>query len=362
MNSRLLAAGLAVFLAAGVSLAKSGETESSRSNKQTGTSQADSLIAEGWREAVISVSDLDEHAAFFTSVMGWQIIADGLVPRAQLSAWKLPANASARFALVANPDSETGFVRILDFDGVDQVRIRDHDQAWETGGIFNINTRVADMAAISKEITEAGWQAPSAPVQFTFGPFVVWEWIPRHKDGVRIAFIERVAPPLEGWPHLKTTSRTFNSTQIVADIDRAAAFYEDVLGFETYLDVQSKDDEPAEHVLGMSREAMTSIARNVKVIEPTGKNAGSVELLQFVGYSGRDFSARAKPPNLGHLMLRFPVDDIDALAAYLRMRDVDLEYAPTETALAPYGRVKLLAIRAPDGAWLEFFEEMAGAD
>ena len=317
------------------------------------------LIPTGWRETVISVRDLDAMAVFYANVLGWEVRTRGEVSPSLLEAWGLPDAASARYALVANPETDRGFVRIVAFGGVDQVRIRDHAQAWETGGIYNMNIRVADIADVTGKTTDAGWQAPSAPVQFQFGPFNVWEWIPRHPDDVRIAFSQRVAPPLEGWPHLTVSSRSFNSTQIVADLDRAMDFYQGVLGFRTYLHHRGASEEEGVHVLGLSREAMVSIVRDVAIVSPLGDNDGSVELLEFEGYTGRDFSERAVPPNLGNLMLRFPVPDVAALGLYLEENGQTLEYEPLTTTLEPYGAVKLIAIRAPDGAWLEFFEEIS---
>lgn len=314
------------------------------------------LIPEGWRETVLSVSNLEEMVAFYTDVLDWEVRSAGMVDRALLDAWGLPASASARYTLVGNPNTERGFVRILDFGGVDQVRIRSHDQAWESGGIYNMNIRVSDMAATSQKITDAGWQAPSAPVNFTFGPFIVWEWIPRHKDGVRVAIMERVKPILTDWPNLKTASRTFNSTQIVSDMEKTLAFYQGVLGFSSYLESRSASAEPADHVLGLSREAMTRIVRDVLILNPGGSNEGSVEVLAFEGYSGRDFSSRSMPPNLGNLMLRYRVPDADSLATYLSAKGVSTRYGVVKTTVAPYGQVKILAIQSPDGAWLEFFE------
>ncbi|MEM6683332.1 MAG: VOC family protein, partial [Pseudomonadota bacterium] len=161
------------------------------------------LIPDGWREAVVSVRDLEAMATFYQRDLGWELRSTGPVPAATLKAWGLPSAARARFALVANANTDRGFVRILEFNGVPQQRIRSHDQAWETGGIYNMNIRVADMAATAAKVTDAGWQGPSDPVQFSFGPFVVQEWIPRHTDGVRIAFVGRVKPPLQNWPNLK---------------------------------------------------------------------------------------------------------------------------------------------------------------
>lgn len=63
---------------------------------------------------------------------------------------------------------------------------------------------------------------------------------------------------------------------------------------------------------------------------------------------GRDFSERAAPPNLGNLMLRYPGPDVDALSEHLEENGITLEYAPVSTTLAPYGKVKLIAIRVSD--------------
>ncbi|MEM9055807.1 MAG: VOC family protein, partial [Pseudomonadota bacterium] len=189
------------------------------------------------------------------------------------------------------------------------------------------------------------------------GPFIVWEWIPRHSDAIRIAFIERVAPPLEGWPNIRVASRTFNSTQIVSDMDEAAAFYQGVLGFQPYLEHIGPSEAPGEHVLGLSREAMVAVTREVRILSPQGDNEGSVELLEFRDYTGRDFSDRARPPNLGVLMLRYPVPDVEALAVYFERSGVTLAAPVTTVQMAPYGAVKTVAVQAPDGAWLEFFED-----
>ena len=355
MKHILLATALLGLSACATNLENSASAKNIENKPVSNTT---ALIPEGWQETVLSVSDLEEMTAFYQNTFGWEVRSRGNVSRSQLTAWGLPANASAKYTLVANPGSKKGFVRIVDFDGVDQVRIREHDQAWETGGIFNMNIRVADMKSTSKKATDAGWQGPSAPVNFIFGPYDVWEWIPRHKDGVRVAFVERVAPVLTDWPNLKTSSRAFNSTQIVADIDRAMAFYEGVLGFQTYLENRSPSKAPADHVLGLSREAMVEIVRDVRIVHPAGKNDGSVEILEFEDYTGRDFSDRAVPPNLGNLMLRFPVPSVDKLVTHLESAGVNLTYQPVTTSMPPYGNVKVIAIRAPDGAWLEFFEKL----
>ncbi len=59
-------------------------------------------------------------------------------------------------------------------------------------------------------------------------------------------------------------------------------------------------------------------------MNPLGVNLGSVEFLKMEGLEGEDFSERAAPPNLGILMLRFPVSDADGYARLLEERGVQL--------------------------------------
>ena len=99
------------------------------------------LFLNNW-QLICHSSDIPNSGDYFT----FNFFNERLVASVQIEAWGLPPTASARFALMANPGSETGFIRLIDFDGVEQVRIRSHDQPWETGGIFNNNMRVSDMA------------------------------------------------------------------------------------------------------------------------------------------------------------------------------------------------------------------------
>ena len=52
------------------------------------------------------------------------------------------------------------------------------------------------------------------------------------------------------------------------------------------------------------------------------------------------------------------IPDLDALLTYLAGKGVSPTYEPTIRSLAPYGKVRITAIRSPEGAMLEFFEEL----
>ena len=321
-----------------------------------GSAAAESLVAGGYQEAVFSVSDARDFSDTLATVAGWEIVHEGDVDRAVLAAWGLSASVAAREVLLRNPGTERGYVRLVEFIGADRRQIRSNAQSWETGGWFDVNARVVDMATTFERFQAANWQATSDPVEFSFGPFIVSEWLARGPDGIVFALIERIEPPLEGWPELRQVSRIFNATQIVADIDAAKAFYIDALGFEVYLEHDGPSEVDGPNVLGLPHNLATSVPRQVAIVHPEGSNEGSIELLAFDGVHGRDFSDLAKPPNLGIVMLRFPVTDMDAFAAHAAERRLDVATPPTEVSVPPYGSIEVMSLRGPGGVWLEFYE------
>ncbi len=318
--------------------------------------QSASLVTGGYQEAVFSVSSLADYRDFFENVAGWQVMADGPVSDAQLRAWALGADASGRQLVLGNPGTPRGYVRLVKFEGVAQEQIRSNAQSWDTGGWFDVNSRVLSMDQKFSQFQARDWQASSDPVQFSFGPFVVKEWLARGPDGVVLALIERVQPPLEGWPELREMSRIFNATQIVPDIEQARDFYMNKLGFTSYLDHHGASKTAGPNVLGMPHNVAAEVPRIVSIVHPQGKNEGSVELLQFDGLTGADWSERASPPNLGILLLRFPVADLSAFYDHVQRQGIEVITPPTTVEMMPYGTASVLAIRGPGGVWLEFFE------
>ena len=317
---------------------------------------AESLVSAGYQEAVFSVRDAASYANFFAEVGGWETLHEGSIAPELLRSWGLPEQARAIEIVVGNPGTARGYVRLVQFLGVEQLQIRSNAQSWDTGGFFDVNVRVLDMEAKFLALQGRNWQAASDPVQFGFGPFLVEEWLARGPDGIVLALIERIEPPLEGWPHLKQISRLFNATQVVSDFAAAKRFYLEQLGFEIYLENRGTSPEPGLNVLGMPHNLASQLPRTVVILHPDALNEGSVELLHFEGLRGADYSARAVPPNLGILMLRFPVTNLDAFAALVERENIEVAMRPMHVEIAPYGDARLMAVRGPDGVWLEFFE------
>ena len=309
----------------------------------------------GFTETVFIVSDIEKTSQFYQQYAGWEVRSTEDVAPELKQLWQLPKRASLKQVLLANKGEQRGYVRLIQIDKVQQEIIRANTQSWDVGGIFDVNVRVADMLTKRQQLQDAGWRGTSDPVSFTFGPYEVTEWITTGFDGISFAMIERIKPTLEGWPNVKQMSRVFNSTQVVNDIDTSLAFYRDVLGFQLYLEHKGASKEAGPNVLGLPYNLTTEIPRSVYILHPQKLNEGSVELLQFHGAMGKNVSAKAMPPNLGIVTLRFPVDNLPALKAHLIQNKVQIVSQATLN-LPPYGLVDMLAIRTPDQTWIEFYQ------
>ena len=322
----------------------------------------DAVMPEGFSEVVFSVSDLEGAAKFYQEVAGWDVahLANG--DAALAKHWGLAEDQIIRQALLKNPGDDSGFLRLVAFPGAEQKQMRSSAQTWDTGGIFDVNVRVLDIHTKFNQFRDRGWQFYSDPIQFTFGPFVVWEVLTKGPDGVVFAMVERVQPPLEGWPNVRELSHIFNSTQIVRDFDASLEFYRDKLGFKIYLEHEGPSKEPGPNVLALPHNLAAEITRKVVILSPDGTNAGSVELIGFDGLTGADFSGLAAPPNLGILALRFPVDDLDAYQQRLADRGIAPINGPSTLTIEPYGEVEIMTIRSPEGAWLEFYQPHGAGD
>ena len=311
----------------------------------------------GWTEALVVVHDLEVWRATYTEFARWTVIHEGDVGRDLLTYWQQPAHVAAREIVVAHPEATHGCVRLVEFTGAEQSIIRSNGRAWETGGWFDLNVRVENMAARFAELMNRGWSGASDPVQYQFGPVTVQEWVALGPDGVIWALIQRVDPPLDAAALPGHFGTHFNSTQIVDDIDAARRFYRDVLQFAPAIEVEDQNVTPAprENVLGIPYEVAAQQPWRISMLTAPGEPGGSVEIIELPGLSGRDFSARANPPNRGIVSLRFPVTDIDALRARLVAHEIDIVHEPTTVHLAPDGDLRLMTARGPCGVRLDFF-------
>lgn len=315
--------------------------------------QAQEVVG-GYHELLIVTADRDKWVEEFAPIAGWEVRDNGAVDQGWLSLWNV--EGSAQYTVIGNPGTSRGFIRLIEFDGLPADFIRPNDQSWDTGGLFDFNMRVADMAETRRALMDAGWAAPSEPVEFSFGPFVVQEWLPRGLDGVRLAVIERVNPSLEGWPHMRKFSRAFNATMVVADIADARRFWREGLGFQSYIEHRAPSREAGPNVLGIPHNLATEITRDVSILHPDAKNEGSIELLAYEGASGADFSNRTDMPNRGLARLRFQVNGLAGLRAKVSALGYPVTAIATGLPISGVGNVNVFVATAPGGTKIELYE------
>lgn len=309
----------------------------------------------GYREAGICVSDMDAWVAFFCTQGGWEQRYRGETDEQQRALWPEHGTQAVHETLLARPGSHCGLVRLFQFTGINQRTIRADARPWDTGGIFDLDMRVDNLNSWHHTLSAAGWGGIAPPVDWRFGRLQIREWLALGPEAVVLALIERLQPPLNGPPLGHGFGHAFNSSQTVADMDTAVAFYS-ALGFKTMVDHRAPLDGGGGAVLGIPAERSATEPVELVIMHPQAQMEGSIELVCLPGMRGKRLDALALPHNLGLNLLRFPVQGIEALAAKLAGMGKSAISEIVTTELAPYGLVKMLACRSPDGAWLEFFE------
>jgi catechol 2,3-dioxygenase-like lactoylglutathione lyase family enzyme len=309
----------------------------------------------GWREAVLVVPDLAVWIDTLTVVGGWEVADRGAPDTALNALWGLPPGARTQQVLMRKVGAKTGFLRLVKVTGAAQTQIRPDDQAWETGGVQALDLRVVDMATTVEALHARGWRAPSAPVRYkTYGVEVI-QWAPSSPDGIRLSFIQRIAPPLQGWTELKRWSRAANAAITVKDMAAAGAFFGAALGM-TVISSSNTVGGDGPNVMGLPFALARTLPIDIKGYGGGLDGDGAIELISMPGAQGRDFSGAARPPNLGIAALRFMVADAAGLAERLAKARRTLAAPLQGVRIAPYGACRAFAVQGADGVWLEFIE------
>lgn len=315
---------------------------------------------QGFSESVAMVRDMEATAGEFCRLSGWHEVLRSDCSPALLQAWGLPPEAQGRECLLLASGEQRGGLRLMELSGAGpQTEIRPNPQTWDTGGYLDLNARVEDMPRRRAEFCASGWHGTSDPVTWQFGDKQVCEWLTLSPEGIALALIERLDPPLPPGSVPGGFGPLFNSTQVVRDMEESLAFYEHVLGFNKLLHIcQPLMPEPAENVLGIPHNLVCELDSEITILSPGGEMDGSIELIRMHGLEGRDFRQNARPPNLGLLALRFPIGNISELRDALNQAGIAPAFEPVAVEILPIGPCQLMAVQAPEGAWLEFYQPL----
>ena len=317
-----------------------------------------SEVITGFQEAVLSVSDLDAAFDTWRDVGHFETLCDGLAEPSLAAFWGLPGDTRIHEVLLRKGRSNRGLVRLVRIYGQPQIQIRSSGMPWDTGGFFDLYVYVRNVDQVFYQLRARGWQGYNDPISYTLQHFNIREAIMRGPDGEVLVLMQRNAPPYDkvaagsesgmGWP--------FNVAMLVKDFAANQKFFGEALGWTVQLSGGSTAPSPGENPAGIPTNLAQSTTRLFAAYAPHPMDRnGSLQILMTEGLEGRDFSFRAEPPNLGILTVRVPVADLRTFAKGVEAKGVRLHAPITTINLPPYGPVSILALKAPNGARIEFF-------
>ena len=301
----------------------------------------------GWQEAVISVSNLDRWIEALDEIGGWRTVHRGQTGPDLLAHWSLPPSALCQEAVVGHPQDSARWVRLVQIDGAPHQPIRGSAQPWDTGGIFSLLIRTNDIDGVLRRANDLGWGSFNDIDVMTFEAHRNRNVVLRGPDGVCFGLYESANDPA---PH--PFGAPFTAQQMVRAIGPARDFYADLLQWSPWYDGETR---LAINQFGMPANYKGKVPKKVAIMHAAPEAFGQVELVQWEVFSGRDLADRAIPPNRGHLALRWPVGDLDAVLGAVRQSH-GLVVQTQRVDLAPFGPVRLAGIRTPDGALIELLE------
>lgn len=314
----------------------------------------------GVQEIVVSVKNLDQASQIYEDIAKYAVKHQGPADTSLSAAWGLPKNTPITERVLGLGDLDKGFLRLVKIEGLEQVQIRSSARPFDTGGIFNFNSVVKDIDAIFEALRDRGFQGFADPNRYTlFGKNYAGALLRGH-DGVVINLLQRVNQPYDDLPPFETMSHIMNATQMVANYQESYDFFTTKLGWAVRWEASPTWPLDGANNMGLPNNLLTSGAvteRAASFLIAKGADGGSVEIFNFEGVTGKDYSDRAGPPNLGLLTYRIHVRGLKNYLSQIAARGVELHRPLAKVTLAPYGEVDLAVVRAPSGAWLEFFEQ-----
>jgi len=314
----------------------------------------------GLQEMVVSVKFLDRAIQTYLNIAYWEVAYRGVASSAQAVHWGLPPDTPIEQAVLRVPGTEKGYLRLVRFVGVEQVRIRSSARPFDTGAIFNFNALVKDLDDVFEVMRDNGFVGFADPTYYTiFGKEYGGAMLRGH-DGVVINLLQRVDDPYADVPPFTRMSHVVNATQMVDDYEESLEFFRDKLGWHVRWEAAPTWPEDGSNNMSLPNSMLiegTVKERAASFLFAPDADGGSVEIFKFDGVSGADFSDRAVPPNLGVLMYRVHVPDLEEYARRIAANGVEAIVPFAEVDVPPYGLVKSMIIEAPSGAWIELFEQ-----
>jgi catechol 2,3-dioxygenase-like lactoylglutathione lyase family enzyme len=303
----------------------------------------------GFNQIVFATAQPNQLRDFFID-LGWSEQTRPFSTDA-LNYWDIPHQTSD-LSLLQAPNKDCAVILIPCSNGITPYRPLD-SKIIQPGGLFDFNMRTEKAEFAVEYLITHGWEMLVEPVPWQFGTSSVKEMLAIQNDGIVLAAMERVSPPLEGIK-FDRFSDIFNATQIVTDIQTSSAFFS-ALGFNKFVDYQGNMPGEGPRVLGLQDTPAREAEICLTISHPNALMDGSIELISTPNQTVERLPERAF--GRGIHRLRIPVDNLEDLIQNLASHygpDVVVKSAQPRSIL---GCEELCcAVRTPDGARIDLYQ------
>jgi catechol 2,3-dioxygenase-like lactoylglutathione lyase family enzyme len=294
---------------------------------------------------VVGVADLGRASAFWQDNFGLAETAWREGPDPELARlWGIPPGDIARQVLLATPGSGSGGLHLVEFTRPGEP-VRQGAQPFDCLP-KNLDVYTRDLPARYRELEAAGhrFRSPWGEMPGPDGLVFREVHLPGH-DGTNVVILEVIGPGYDISLSPKHFAGIGPVVTVVPDGGAEAAFYRDVLGMATTLELLIRGP-----VVGLPPGS----GLDLKVFGDPGDPLGRVEIIEYRNVSGANLYPRAVPPATGILHLVYRVPRLGPVRD--RLREAGVTVVEHGRAATLHGTGAALSCRSPAGFRLEIHE------
>lgn len=308
-------------------------------------------MRKGFTDVVITTAHVEALSGFF-SALGWECREEKLSAD-EAAFWSLdtPPSHGARLRL----PSGTCTVTLIPAPAETPLARPMTLPVTAPGGLFDLNMRTSDSDWSRQFLIDHGWQVLVEPVAWQFGDVLTKEGLFIQDDGVVLAVMERLQPPLD---HVvfDRMSDIFNATQMVTSCENTSRFLA-ALGFQVFIDHLGPLPGEGANVLQLEHIPEEQGGIRLLLLHPDAIMDGSIELIETLQTTQPPIDPPAAGAR-GLTALGIPHPEVEVLFASLSASEwVDqIEQPLAERALWGREAVPSFSLRAPDGGRLDLYQ------
>ena len=135
----------------------------------------------------------------------------------------------------------------------------------------------------------------------------------------------------------------------VSNLERALAFWRDVLGFEFSHGAHQKS-KMAEQITGVNGAEL-----KLAVVKAPGGH--KIELLEYLAPADHKKDAHLRPCDVGHVHVAFVVENLEPLLEKIAASGWKAAGTPQTINYGPNAGKRVIYVRDPDGTTIEFMQQ-----